>query len=169
MDFKDEERAKRRLLGAWSMKFQFADPPAFLGFLFYRGGDLVSAAAHYELARLVYDRIIALTEEYRSLPEVKMGVRSSAADAMLNLGVAYEKLGKPVQAEASYRRVSELEPGNARAHYNLAVLHWNKDWDKVVSELEAASAAQPGYPDALRYLGPARAARERERGERKRP
>ncbi|MEK7746118.1 MAG: tetratricopeptide repeat protein, partial [Elusimicrobiota bacterium] len=164
MDSKDDERAEHWRRRAWSMKFQFGDPPAFLGFLFYRSGDLAAAAAQYELARLVYDRIIVLTEEYRSLPEVKAGVRSAAADALINLGVAYEKLGKPLQAEAAYRRVGELEPGNPRGHYNLAVLHWNKDWEKTVSELEAALNASPGYPDALRYLGSARAAREKARG-----
>ncbi|TPW16997.1 MAG: hypothetical protein FD126_3751, partial [Elusimicrobia bacterium] len=94
---------------------------------------------------------------YKALPETRRGIEAAAADSAVNMGVAYEKSGRPEEAERAYRRALALRPGLARAHFNIAVLFWGRDWRKVVTELEAALAAEPTYADALRYLPQARA------------
>ncbi|MBI5243687.1 MAG: DUF2723 domain-containing protein [Elusimicrobia bacterium] len=145
-------QARRLLMSAWSMKWLLPEVPVFLGFQAYKKGDLAVAAAYYEDASAGYDGLIELTKEYYSLPTVADAIRSSAAEALLNLGVIYERLKKPAEAESTYRKALGLNPRIPKAHYNLAVLYWNKDWVRVVEELRAALSIDPNFPDALRYM-----------------
>jgi Flp pilus assembly protein TadD len=96
-------------------------------------------------------------DAYKTLPETRRAIAASAADSAVNLGVVYEKSGRKDDAEREYRRALALRPGLARAHFNIAVLHWGGDWRKVVAELEAALSADPGYAEPLRFLPAARA------------
>jgi tetratricopeptide (TPR) repeat protein len=116
------------------------------------------AAAFYDDASQIYDRLLALTREYYSLPNVKEGINASASDALMNLGVAYEKLREYAKAEAAYTKALRLNPRLARAHYNLAVLYWNRDWGRVVAELQSALSIDPANPEFRRFLALAEAA-----------
>ncbi|TBR23437.1 tetratricopeptide repeat protein, partial [bacterium] len=149
--------ARRELFGAWALKRRLPDAADLLGYLALTAGDAAAAAAYYETAAVLYDETFGLVREYNSLPETRRGITMAAADSAVNLGVAYEKLGRKPDAERVYRRALSLRPDLARAHFNIAVLHWGADWRLVVSELEAALAADPGNADALRYLPVARA------------
>jgi len=153
-----DARARWALLSGWSMKWLLGEAPVYLGFLAYRAGDMAHAAASYEDAGRIYGRLLELTREYHSLPDVKEGISASAADALMNLGVACEKLKEYAKAEAAYGMALRLRPRLAKAHYNLAVLYWNKDWARVVAELHSALAIDPAYPDARRFLALAEAA-----------
>jgi len=153
-----DAEASFHLLAGWAMKRLLPDAPAYLAFLAYRSNDLSAAAARYDEAAALYDGLIALTERYHSLPELKQGVRSSAMDVLVNQGVALEKAGRRDDAEAAYRRAMAVNPRAAKPHYNLAVLYWNRDWRKATDELRAALAIEPGYADALKYLPKAEAA-----------
>ncbi|MFH1726018.1 MAG: DUF2723 domain-containing protein [Elusimicrobiota bacterium] len=151
------EAARGHLLGAWSMKRRLPETAAYLGYLYFREGALEKAADAYALADGLYDETLRLTREYHSLPDVKESVALAAADASLNLGVVHEKMGKRREAEAMYRKALVANPRYARAHYNIAVLHWSQDWPKVVRELEAALRIDPDNRDAKKYIGVARA------------
>ncbi|MFA6029490.1 MAG: DUF2723 domain-containing protein [Elusimicrobiota bacterium] len=158
-----DAEARRALLAAWAMKWLLADAPVYLGFMASRAGDWASGARYYGLAEGVHDAMLGLTEEYRSLPDVKDGVRLAASDALVNLGVAQEKIGRREDAERSYAKALALNPRMVKARYNLAVLYWNRDWPRVVSELQEALRVEPGYEEARRYLPAALAALEKSR------
>lgn len=150
------EPARRELSRAWAMKWLQPEAPALLGFIAYRQGRIDEALSAYALAASGYARMLELTREYRSLPAVADSLKAASADVWLNYGVAYEAAKRPADAERCYLRALELRP-SAKAHYNLAVLHWGKDWARVLAELEQALRVDPGYADALRYLPAARA------------
>ena len=44
----------------------------------------------------------------------------------INLGIIYEKAGKPAKAEEAYSKCLLVEPGNFNANYNLGVLAYNQ-------------------------------------------
>ncbi len=55
------------------------------------------------------------------------------------------------QAEASYRRVVELDPRNAQGHTNLGcMLHIQRRMDEAMTCYRKALALEPGQPEALR-------------------
>jgi tetratricopeptide (TPR) repeat protein len=150
--------ARGALLSAWTMKWLLPDVPGYLGFLAYKSGDMAGTALCYEEASALNLGLIGLTEEYHSLPDLKQSIRASACDVLVNLGVAYEKMGRRDAAEEAYRRAMAVNPRAGKPHYNLAVLYWNKDWAKAAGELREALAVEPGNPDALKYLPMAEAA-----------
>ncbi|MBI5597828.1 MAG: DUF2723 domain-containing protein [Elusimicrobia bacterium] len=153
----DAQGARRELTKAWSLKHRSPESVDFLAFLRMQEHDDAGAAGLYASSARLYDRTIALTREYNSLPETRRGVQWAAADSAVNMGVALERTGRRDEAEAAYRRALALRPTLARAHFNLAVLYWNRDWGRVVAELEAALAADPDYAEAKGYLPTARA------------
>lgn len=153
----DAAGARREVLGAWKHKRRSPESADLMGFAALAAGDAAAARDFYEAAARLYDETLALTREYKTLPETVRGIAHAASDSAVNLGVCYEKTGDKARAEAAYRRALSLRPAAARAHFNIAVLHWGADWRKVVAELEAALAADPGYLDAARYLPQARA------------
>jgi tetratricopeptide (TPR) repeat protein len=158
-----EAEAKRFLLKAWGMRWLLPDAPVVLGFLAHRAGDPAAAFVYYSAAARIYDRLLELTEQYRSLPEVKESIRISAAETVVNLGVAAEKSGKKEEARAAYQRALALNPLMAKAHYDLAVLDWGTNWDQVVYQLQEALRVDPGYVDAQHFLPAALSLRDRSR------
>ena len=156
LDLGDDAAARRNLLAGWSMKQVFPEAGMFLGYLRLRSGDLRGARATYELTDELNERMLAFTREFHSLPEVTRSIAVSTAENRLNLGVVYEKLGDAGAAERLYLRALEADPGAAKAHYNLAVLYWNRDWRRVIAELETALRIDPNYEEAAKYLAMAR-------------
>lgn len=152
--------AARLLMRAWSWHWVFPEPVVFLGYLAFQSGDLAGARGYYETAVEVYARMLALGAEYRALPEVMAALRRGSADAWSQLGAIRERLKDPKGAEECYARSLALQP-TARARYNLAVLYWGRDWDRVVSELEEAVRLEPGNPQTTGYLEAARRKRGR--------
>ena len=155
----DERRlgeARESLLAAWSMKWLFPEAAMFLGYVELTDGAMSSSRRAYEFADALYERTIELTREYHSLPEVAATVRASLVETRLNYGVVCERMGDREGAERAYRGALELEPRSAKAHYNIAVLYWNRDWDLAVAELEEALRIDPVYPEAAKFLAAAR-------------
>ncbi|HBL16022.1 MAG: hypothetical protein A2X36_07755 [Elusimicrobia bacterium GWA2_69_24] len=152
----DAAAARRCLREALAMKALFPEAASYLAFLDYRGGDFAAAVRSYELADGLYAETLELARRYHTLPDAVRGIAGAAADVRLNLGVAYEKLGRPADAERMYRGAIELRPDGARGHFNIAVLYWNKDWPTVAAELEAALRLDPGNEETRRYLTAAR-------------
>lgn len=152
----DAEAGRRELWGAWALKHRTPEAPDFLGFLALSHSEFPAAVSFYESASRLYDQTLVLAAEYNALPETRRAVASGAADSAVNLGVAYERVGRRDLAEAAYRRALSLNPRLARARFNMAVLFWDRDWGRVVSELEGALAIDPAYGEASRYLAAAR-------------
>lgn len=114
------------------------------------------AVADFRRADAFYQKTAGLTRVYYSLPDVVNGIRGEWADTLLNLGVALERLNKRDEAEAAYLKALEVQPDLPQAHYNIAVLYWNRDWEKVVGHLEAALRIDPNYAQAAAFLPKAR-------------
>jgi tetratricopeptide (TPR) repeat protein len=74
-------------------------------------------------------------------------------NALLNLGVTYEKLNNFDLAESCYNKVLELDRNNPTAYYNLGVLYWNKnDWDKVIYYFNRVLELQPSNQTVKNYI-----------------
>lgn len=136
-----------------------ADAHLYSGFLLSSAGDWAGAGARFKASVDGYERLLALTEEYRSLPDLKNSLRRSSAYAWLNYGVALEKTGDRDGAEKAYLRAAARNPEMADANYNLAILYWGRDWDRVTRELSEALRKNPSHAEAARYLRQLRSSR----------
>ncbi len=128
------------------------DAPLYEGFYYSARGDWPAAGARFRESADVYERLFALSEKYRSLPSLKQGLAASSAYAWLNYGVALEKGGDRSGAERAYVFALERNPALAEAHYNLAILYWNRDWPRVMRELQETLRLNPSHAGAARYL-----------------
>jgi hypothetical protein len=135
---------------------EMPDAALYEGFWHFGRGDWAAAAAAFRASCRDYDKMLALTEEYHSLPDLKYRLRRSAAYAWLNLGVALEKSGDRAGAEAAYLGALRLDPAQADAHFNLAVLFWNTDPARVRRELAETLRINPSHAGALRYISSVR-------------
>jgi len=100
----------------------------------------------------VYERLRTLAARYYALPSLRKTISASSAYAWLNYGVAAEKTGDRAAAEKAYTLAAERNPGLADAHYNLAILYWNRDWERVRAELRETLRLAPAHAAAARYL-----------------
>ena len=66
------------------------------------------------------------------------------------------QMGDKAAAEEHYRRAISTFSDYAQAHYNLAVVYWNRDWELVAREMAEVVRIQPGNLDAQKYLFTAR-------------
>jgi len=128
------------------------DAPLYEGFYHSARGEWAEARDCFLASAGVYDRLLRLSDEYRSLPSLNAGLASASAYARLNYGVALEKTGDKAGAEAAYLAALAANPRLADAHYNLAILYWNRDWDRVRRELQETLRLNPAHPAAGRYL-----------------
>lgn len=131
-------------LRAWAWRWVFPEAAVFLAYQAFTRGDFSGARRLGELCVALYDEMLRLAEEYRSLPGVKDSLRRGRAEALSQLGVAYERLKDRAAAEAAYRAALPLP----QAHFNLAALLWGRP----ESLQHMAEAARLGHPDAPRYL-----------------
>ncbi len=128
------------------------DAPLYEGFYYSSRSDWASAKKCFKASADVYERLLELSVEYCSLPPLKESLASSSAYAWLNYGVALEKTGDRQGAEGAYSFALRRNPRMADAHYNLAILYWNRDWTRVRSELAETVRLNPGHFQAARYL-----------------
>ena len=151
----EREAARGLLLRAWSLHWLFPGPPAYLGYMAYQAGDMKEARRCYALAAALSERLVALAGDYHALPPVLQAVRRDAADNLMQLGVALDKLHDRDGAARAYERSLSYFP-TAQAHFDYAVLYWGRDWSVVERELEAALQLDPKRADVARYLAQAR-------------
>lgn len=144
------------LTSAWAMHWMLPDCPVLLGYIEFTGSRWVSARRYYALSARLYEATLALADEYHSLEDLKSSLRQMSAEAYVHLGAACERLGEREAAESHYRRSLAIAPVG-QAHFNLAVLYWNRDWAKAVEELSEAVRLDPRNEQAAKYLAIARA------------
>lgn len=128
------------------------DIPLYEGIYYSGRGEWPRAGAAFLESALIYERLAGLAEEYHSLPALRSGIASAGAYAWLNYGVTLEKTGDKAGAERAYAFALAKDPALAEAHFNLAILYWNRDWARVRSELQETLRLNPGHPSAGRYL-----------------
>ncbi|MBI4249621.1 MAG: DUF2723 domain-containing protein [Elusimicrobia bacterium] len=151
------EEAVREFKLAWAQKRAFPYSPYFLGFLYFqKKGDLSQAERMYRRATELFDYSLDLARDYRALPDVRRSYAAAAADAYVALGAVLERAGKREEAEKAYLSALEREPNLPQAHFNMAVLYWEKDWRRVAGELEAALRLNPSDARTQQFLAIAR-------------
>lgn len=128
------------------------DAPLYEGFYHSSRNDWASAKKSFRASGETYDRLMVLSVKYHSLPDLKRSLAASSAYAWLNYGVASEKTGDRDGAEAAYRVALQRNPAMAEAHYNMAILYWNRDWGRVREELQATLRLNPAHPAAGKFL-----------------
>ena len=98
-------------------------------------GVLLDLSGHCEEALVVLNQGLALDEK--------------SVNILVNRGKVLVKLGRDVEAEASYRAAIELNSGIAEAHNNLGnLLKRQKRYDEAATSFKAALTARPGFLDA---------------------
>ncbi len=115
------------------------------GFSSYEQGNFEDALKNFNVSDSLYELSSRQTKEYHSLPDVVKGIKLEWAQLLLNKGVVLEKMGRLSESEAAYEKALAVVPEMAQAHYNIAVLYWNRDWDKVVLHLGQALAIDPNH------------------------
>ena len=72
-----------------------------------------------------------------------------------NLGIEYERSGRPREAEAEYRAAIASKPDLPEAHYNLGhlCLALPGRLDEAIDQFQAALRLKPDYPEAHDNLG----------------
>ena len=72
-----------------------------------------------------------------------------------NLGIEYERSGRPREAEAEYRAAIASKPDLPEAHYNLGhlCLALPGRLDEAIGQFQAALRLKPDYPEARDNLG----------------
>ncbi|MBI4386143.1 MAG: DUF2723 domain-containing protein [Elusimicrobia bacterium] len=150
------EQSLGPLYRAWTIKWLMPEVPALLGFSLYRLDRKDAAAQTYDLAIDLFGELLGLARRYHALPSVTASLTRSQAEAHLNRGVLAEKTGDRAGAESHYREAIRLSPAYAQPHYNLAVLHWGKDWAVVIREMSETLRLDPSHAEAARFLAAAR-------------
>ncbi|MCX8107397.1 MAG: tetratricopeptide repeat protein [Verrucomicrobiae bacterium] len=87
-----------------------------LGRMLTAMGDLTNALVHLERANEL------LAEHPEASYETIDPKHSLSVALHVNLGIVYQKTGKPEKAEQHYRKALGLEPSYAEVHYNLGTL-----------------------------------------------
>lgn len=137
---------------AASLDEDLPDPFLFKGFYLSSKGDWKSALYNFEKACEKYCRLIDKARWYRSLPDITGSLNISASQALLNLGVAYEKNGRLKESEQTYLKALSINPNLAQAHFNLAVLYWDRDRARARTELYETLRIDPSHQQARYYL-----------------
>ena len=108
----------------------------------------------FELHNLGYQMFNEKKYEFcKNIYKLLLSIDNTDINALLNLGVVYEKLNDFSLAENCYNKVLEIDINNATAYYNLAVLYWNKnDWDKVIFYFNKVLEIQPENQVVKNYL-----------------
>jgi Flp pilus assembly protein TadD len=97
---------------------------------------------------------------HEALTSFQLALREnpSDTDVLQQIAVTYTHIGMTDEAIRRYRRVLELKPSAAGAHYGLAFLLLQRgSHDEGISHLRAFLARPPLLPEAARHVAHARA------------
>jgi choline-sulfatase len=119
------------------------------------GPDPKERIADFESSRRALDLSSAdrLTEA-NVLLEKLCSKYPDVSDLRISLGVNQRRLGKHREAVESFRRVLNLDSLNVRAHFDLAVSHFElQELDEALKELRAVLLLAPYYSRAAEMMG----------------
>ncbi|GAA5941504.1 anaphase promoting complex subunit CDC16 [Sporobolomyces koalae] len=94
-----------------------------------------------------YERAIQFFRETLSLVQTVQSSQAAWSTTHLNLGHAYRKLGRFSEAQASYRKVLDLDPRSAAAYSALGLVeHQRGNFQDSITRYHEALALAPGEP-----------------------
>ncbi|MFN0117330.1 MAG: protein O-mannosyl-transferase family [Elusimicrobiota bacterium] len=135
---------------ALNMDSTFPAAVSDLGFIYFQKGEFEKSLSFYELALARYQFQKKLTIKYKSLPELVRGTDLDLANAYIQIGATYEKLGNKIKARENYSNSFSVMP-LAQAYFNMAVTYWNENWDLVIQNLDRAVQLNPRMEEARKY------------------
>lgn len=97
---------------------------------------------------------------HEALTSFRLALRASPNDTSIlqQIAVTYTHIGMTDEAVRTYRKVLEMEPHSAGAHYGLAFLMLQRgEQDQCVAHLRAFLARPPQFTEAERHVQHARA------------
>ena len=104
--------------------------------------------------------LLADEKFHEALTSFRLALRDSPndTDVLQQIAVTYTRIGMTDEAMKTYRRVLELKPHAAGAHYGLAFLLLQQaQTDEAIAHLRAFLARPPASPQAQRHISHARA------------
>ncbi|MEN3013253.1 MAG: DUF2723 domain-containing protein [Endomicrobiia bacterium] len=105
---------------------------------------------HNEAYKILNDGDIALAKD---IYEFILRIDPNDTNALLNLGVIFEKLNQFDLAKTYYYKVIEMNPYNPTAYYNLGVIFWKEsNWDKVIEYFNKVLKIQPDNQQIRNYI-----------------
>ncbi|MFC2061259.1 protein O-mannosyl-transferase family [Elusimicrobiota bacterium] len=123
-----------------------------IAYSYYKEGDFIQSEKFYLNAIELVDMTM---KKYTR----KKLFRKEMAEYYNNLGTVYEKWLKASKDEEKfhsalncYNRAVELAPEYSQAYYNLGVLYWNRDWNRVIENFKKALQYDPKNEQAKKYL-----------------
>ncbi len=125
-------------------------------YCYYNWGevDWLKNNISFELHNLAYEMFNK--RDYissKQIYEFLLTINKKDINALLNLGVVYEKIEDFVNAELCYKIVLDIDKYNATAYYNLGVLYWRRnDWEKVIECFSKVLELQPENEQVKNYL-----------------
>jgi tetratricopeptide (TPR) repeat protein len=154
----DQSQARRNFYAALAMQPLFPMAWNYIGFTYFQEGAFGDAEQNYSTAARQYEDYYGLAGKYNARPESLDGIRRDWADVLVSRGVCAEKLGRTDESLAAYQQALAVDPGQTKAYFNRAVIFWNRqEWERVISDLEAALRVDPNNSEASFYLAKARA------------
>src|SRR5688572_14252396 len=104
--------------------------------------------------------LLRLEKFHEALTSFRLALRENPndTDVLQQIAVTYTHIGMTDEAVRTYRRVLELKPNAAGAHYGLAFLLLQRgSREDGVAHLRAFLAHPPGFAEAERHIAHARA------------
>jgi tetratricopeptide (TPR) repeat protein len=115
-----------------------------------------SGLGEFEIGKAVYGLLTAgyLHRAGRTASTVDAAVTDARVEEHRNLGVAFYKTGMLDEAAREFRRVAELRPGEASAHFFLGLVALRQArWREAMETLRVAAEKGGSRPAVLHNLG----------------
>lgn len=149
--------ARENFAACLAMQPLFPFAANYTAFTYFNEGKFAEAGVAFGRAVTQFRDLLALSKQYRSMPDVQQGIGRDLGDTLLSQGVCAERTGNTDESLKFYSQAVEANPAFAKAYFNRAVVMWKRnDWPGVVRELEQALAIDPSYQEAAYYLQQAR-------------
>jgi tetratricopeptide (TPR) repeat protein len=123
------DSAKRQFLLElpWS---QFSDIYYNLGLIYSRQKNIDSTIFYFE-------KVVSLEPDHPNTPSMQGTIRSLQLQHFMDKAQAAVQANEPDTAASWLQKVILLDPGNAQAHYNLALLYYNMKQKEKAREVIA--------------------------------
>ncbi len=122
------------------------------GLYLFSEGKHKESLGYLEKADAAYLASLVKAREYAALPDIVESIKNSRAQALLTLGAANERAGFFNKSEQAYLQALNLNPELPQAHFNLAVLYWDKNKAEAKRRLLSVLSLDPYNREAARYL-----------------
>ncbi|MFH1283637.1 MAG: DUF2723 domain-containing protein [bacterium] len=153
----DYRRAINNFRKALALKSVFPSAHYSTGYCYFQLEEFNKAYSSFVKATEGFNEMLDRAERYYSLADVVTGIKKDYSQTLINMGVLDEKKGNTESSIELYMKAIILDPNQAQAYFNLAVVYWKLEkWDDVVRLLEQVLKINPNFSGAKQYLEQAR-------------